>query len=87
MTSALAWTIDQLLHLDRRPPKRISRADYEDWQHYVVIWDCVQGQRYGQSFCNRFDISDVWLYNCNSKKHADPYIKKNYVKRNAKKTH
>lgn len=86
MTAALAWTVDQLLNIDRMPARRVSRREYEDWRRYA-IWDCVQGQRYGQSFCNKFDIHDTWLYNCNNTKYADSHIKKNYVKRNAKKRH
>ena len=60
-------------------PARISQDDFELWQKDVV-WDALHGIRYGQSFCNRFGISNNLLYYtiwpCEQ---IDAYIRKNYI--------
>jgi hypothetical protein len=59
----------------------ISQEDFELWQK-DVIWDALYGLRYGQSFCNRFNISDNLLYyNTWPPEQMDDYIKKNYIER------
>lgn len=41
--------------------KSVSEANYLKWQkHYT--WQALVGQRYGQSFCNQFNITDNRLY-------------------------
>ena len=60
----------------------ISQEDFDLWQK-DVIWDALHGVRYGQSFCNRFNISDNLLYyNTWPPEQTDEYIKKHYVKNN-----
>jgi hypothetical protein len=60
---------------------RISQEDFELWQK-DVIWDALHGIRYGQSFCNRFGISNNLLYYTNwPTEQLDEYIKKHYVER------
>ena len=60
----------------------ISQEDFDLWQK-DVIWDALHGVRYGQSFCNRFNISDNLLYyNTWPPEQMDEYIKKHYVKNN-----
>jgi hypothetical protein len=83
MISPLAWTREQLLNLYREKPRRVSRQDYDSWRR-TVIWDCLQGQRVGQSFCNKFDIHDFWLYNTLDSHMADRHIRRYYLKRSAK---
>lgn len=62
-----------------RPRTLISPEDYELWQK-DVIWDCLHGLRYGQSFCNRFGISDnILYYSTWPQDQLDGYIKKHYV--------
>ena len=56
----------------------VSRANYEQWRRKVVF-DALQGLRYGQSFCNRFDITDNILFYERDPEWADVYIRKNYV--------
>ena len=56
----------------------VFRADYEQWRQEVVF-DALQGLRYGQSFCNRFDITDNILFYERDPEWADAYIRKNYV--------
>ena len=60
----------------------IAQEDYELWQK-DVIWDCLHGLRYGQSFCNRFSISDNLLYYTTwPSDQIDAYIKKHYLANN-----
>ena len=63
-------------------PEPISLEDFDIWQN-DVIWDALHGQRYGQSFCNRFGISDNLLYYTTwPPEQLEEYIKKHYVKNN-----
>jgi len=64
-----------------QPRKLISQDDFELWQK-DVIWDALHGIRYGQSFCNRFNITDNLLYYTTwPVEQLDNYIEKNYVDR------
>ena len=64
-----------------QPRNLITLEEFELWQK-DVIWDCLHGLRYGQSFCNRFSISDNLLYyNTWSNDQTDDYIKRNYIAR------
>ena len=57
----------------------ISQEDFELWQK-DVIWDALHGIRYGQSFCNRFGISDNLLYYTTWPcEQLNEYIRKHYV--------
>ena len=59
----------------------ISLEDFELWQKDVV-WDALHGIRYGQSFCNRFGVSDNLLYYTTWPcEQIDAYIQKTYVDR------
>ena len=61
--------------------KPISLEDYEQWRE-DFIWEALHGQRYGQSFCNRFQITDNHLfYAPGDIAWCDNYIKKHYVER------
>ena len=63
------------------PRSLINQEDYEIWQK-DVIWDNLHGIRYGQSFCNRFGITDNLLYYTSWPiDQQDDYIKRNYVAR------
>jgi hypothetical protein len=62
-------------------PEPISLEDFELWQK-DVIWDALHGIRYGQSFCNRFGISDNLLYYTTwPPEQIDEYLKRTYVER------
>jgi hypothetical protein len=39
----------------------VLEANYLEWQKFYT-WDALVGQRYGQSFCNQFGITDNRLY-------------------------
>ena len=58
---------------------KIDPKDYELWRR-DFIWEALHGQRYGQSFCNRFGLHDNHLfYNNGGIEWADNYIKKTYL--------
>ena len=64
-----------------RIDQAISQEDFELWQKDVV-WDALHGIRYGQSFCNRFGISNNLLYYTTWPcEQIDAYIQKTYVDR------
>ena len=62
----------------------ITLAEYEQWRESYTFL-ALKGQRYGQSFCNRFGITDNHLYyneyNHGGIEWADAYIRKTYLAR------
>jgi hypothetical protein len=59
----------------------IPQEDFEIWQK-DVIWDCLHGIRYGQSFCNRFGIDDNLVYYSTwPAEQMEEYIRKHYIAR------
>lgn len=56
----------------------VCRADYLSWQQRFVF-EALQGLRYGQSFCNHFDITDHILFYERDPEWADWYIQRYYV--------
>jgi len=57
----------------------ITQEDYELWRR-DFIWEALHGQRYGQSFCNRFGITDNHLYYAPGDiAWCDKYIRKRYL--------
>lgn len=59
----------------------IPLDDFELWQKDYT-WDGLHGIRYGQSFCNRFGISDNLLYyNTWPADQVDDYLKKYYLEK------
>jgi hypothetical protein len=56
----------------------VKSADYQQWRQEVVF-DMLRGTRYGQSFCNRFDIADNILFYERDPEWADVYIRKTYI--------
>lgn len=63
----------------RTPAVKISKDQYEQWAR-GFLFDGLRDLRYGQSFCNRFGITDNILYYARTFEEADQYIQKNYVK-------
>ena len=58
---------------------KITKEDFEIWQQDFT-WDALHGIRYGQSFCNRFRITDNLLYYTTwPPEQMDDYIRKNYI--------
>jgi len=59
----------------------ITLAEYEQWRESYTFL-ALKGQRYGQSFCNQFGITDNNLYyNIGAVDDADAYIRKMYLDR------
>lgn len=56
----------------------VSHTEYLAWQHGFVF-EALQGLRYGQSFCNCFDITDNILFYEQDAEWSDIYIRQNYV--------
>ena len=73
---------DQLVNFtDSKPNKPITNEQFERWKQDFTF-DALHGQRYGQSFCNTFDITDYLLYYTpRTVDQINYYIKKNYVAR------
>ena len=64
-----------------QPRPLITQEDYDLWREDFT-WEALHGQRYGQSFCNRFSIHDNLLYyNTGGVEWADKYIKDTYIER------
>lgn len=61
------------------PRSLISLQEYESWKQDFT-WEALHGVRYGQSFCNNFNINDNHLYyNTGGIAWADKYIRENYI--------
>ena len=60
----------------------ITMEDFELWKKDYT-WDALHGIRYGQSFCNRFNVIDNILYYTRfpTTQECDEYIEKNYIAR------
>jgi hypothetical protein len=64
---------------DSQVHKPITKSEYDQWKKDYV-WLALHGQRYGQSFCNHFGITDNHLYYGTAGiEWADEYIQKTYV--------
>jgi hypothetical protein len=56
----------------------ITHAAYEAWR-LNFTFDGIRGLRYGQSFCNHFDITDYVLFYMLDWDKADQHIRKLYL--------
>jgi hypothetical protein len=56
----------------------VNLEDYQQWCQESVF-DVLRGLRYGQSFCNTFDITDNILFYEPNPRWADEYIRKTYI--------
>ena len=66
-----------------RIQKPITRAAFEHWKNKEFTFDGLQGLRYGQSFCNRFGITDNLLYYTQwPTNQLDEYIERYYLENN-----
>jgi hypothetical protein len=76
---SIGHMVNQYLH-DTGTHKnvKITSSEYTAWSS-GFLFDALKHQRYGQSFCNKFDIRDNILFYTNQVEFADRYIKKNYV--------
>ena len=58
--------------------KTIDLEDFELWKKDFT-WDALHGLRYGQSFCNRFGITDNILFYERDCARADEHIRIHYL--------
>lgn len=70
--------VEQLLQ-EPTENRKISAEEYRQWAAGFVF-EALRDQRYGQSFCRRFDIGDNILYYASSVSDADRYIRENYIR-------
>jgi hypothetical protein len=62
-----------------QPREPITLVEYEQWRE-AYTFQALQGQRYGQNFCNTFGLHDNHLYyNTGGVEWADAYIRKTYL--------
>jgi len=74
------WIVDELMKPPiPNPNNKISQGLYEQWAR-EFIFEGLRDQRYGQSFCNRFGITDNILYYSDTVSWSDQYIQENYIK-------
>lgn len=57
----------------------VSESEYKQWAAGFVF-EALRNQRYGQSFCRKFNIQDNILYYSSTVSDADRYIRENYIK-------
>ena len=62
--------------LDRQ--HSITEADYSEWKR-AFTFEGIKGLRYGQSFCNHFDITDYVLFYKMDWASADLHIRAVYL--------
>ena len=74
-----SMTKDMLGRYARTLPKHsVSNSKYEAWK-LEFTFDGIRGARYGQSFCNYFDITDHVLFYKVDWASADQYIRSMYL--------
>ena len=56
----------------------ITEADYSEWKR-AFTFEGIKGLRYGQSFCNHFDITDYVLFYKSDWASADLHIRAVYL--------
>lgn len=76
MTSAAFDRLQAVL--TTRQPVKVSKSDYYGWKNEYVF-DALKNQRYGQSFCTKFNIADNVLSLLTNTVWADEYIRSVYV--------
>jgi hypothetical protein len=70
--------VNNIPHNYPRDNTPVESMDYQQWRQEAVF-DVLRGVRYGQSFCNRFDITDNILFYEQDPEWADVYIRKTYI--------
>jgi hypothetical protein len=56
----------------------LTSTEYSHWKK-LYTFDGLQGAKYGQSFCQQFDIVDNILQYCLPPLDADSYIQEHYI--------
>ena len=58
----------------------ITEAEYSEWKR-AFTFEGIKGARYGQSFCNHFDITDYVLFYKLDWDSADQHIRTVYLEK------
>ena len=58
----------------------ITEAEYSEWKR-AFTFEGIKGLRYGQSFCNHFDITDYVLFYKLDWDSADQHIRTVYLEK------
>jgi len=77
----MQWVVNEMMQ-DRGHPgyiKQVTEEQYLQWARGFVF-EAMRDQRYGQSFCNHFNIHDNILYYASTVAEADHYIQETYIK-------
>ena len=77
-SAVFASHVRELMRSTDTTYKKVFKAEYDLWKK-TFTWDALCGIRYGQSFCNYFNISDSILYYITNPTQADKYIKGQYL--------
>ena len=77
--SSMLHILRELSTMDRpRCKRRVTDSEYRAWQRHYT-WDALKGTRYGQSFCDHFQIRDNILSNYRSVPYAERHIRNHYL--------
>lgn len=60
----------------------VSQDQYHEWRRQSVF-DALKGQRHGQSFCNKFDVTDNILFYAHDWADADHRIRTLYLQKSS----
>ena len=76
-------TFESIVHSLAQPTQEftmpvITNSQYNTWR-CGYIFEALKGQRYGQSFCNYFGITDNILFFESQAENCHRYIKNNYI--------
>ena len=77
----MQWMVNEMMRDHEHPGyiKTVTQEQYRQWARGFVF-EGLRNQRYGESFCNYFDIHDNILYYAGTVAEADQYIRKVYVR-------
>jgi hypothetical protein len=70
---------EHIRSIDSDKNVKITDAEYQHWAA-GYLFDGLRNVRYGQSFCNKFNVNDNILFYSNDVTTADQYIRKTYIK-------
>lgn len=70
----------QLATKNRAETKTISADNYEQWKK-LFTFDALKNQRYGQSFCNYFNITDNRIFYDRDWSRCDRIIRREWLAR------
>jgi len=77
----MKWMVNEMMQERGHPGyiKQVTEEEYLQWAR-GFIFEGLRNQRYGQSFCNHFNIHDNILYYAGTVDEADRYIRKVYIR-------